>query len=428
MPVPMPDCASNPCDDDPPVSRRYAWLVFFLTFGLMLSDYMSRQVINAVFPALKAEWALTDTQLGLLVSVVALTVGVMSFPVSLLADRWGRVKSATAMALLWGVATIACGLSGNFFMLFIARALVGLGEAGYGSAGGAILLGVFPRRLHATVTGAFLSAALFGSVLGVMFGGLIADSYGWRMAFILVGASGLVLAIVYPLLVREPAPAGRQAAARMPLKAVFHELLRAPSALWTYLASGLQMFVQGSIIAWIPSYLNRYHAMDLSQAAMFAGGLVLMAGIGMTLGGALVDRLSTRYARNRLLVPMCYALGSSFLLLAALLLADGQLQLLLIGLGLLIGAGFAGPSGAVVSSVTNASLRASVLATLTLGNNILGLAPGPFITGLLADSFNLHLAMTLVPLIGLGAAAAYFAASRHYLQDLQLQQNSRPAH
>jgi MFS family permease len=168
--------------------------------------------------------------------------------------------------------------------------------------------------------------------------------------------------------------------------------------------------------------------MDLSQAAMFAGGLVLMAGIGMTLGGALVDRLSTRYARNRLLVPMCYALGSSFLLLAALLLADGQLQLLLIGLGLLIGAGFAGPSGAVVSSVTNASLRASVLATLTLGNNILGLAPGPFITGLLADSFNLHLAMTLVPLIGLGAAAAYFAASRHYLQDLQLQQNSRPAH
>jgi MFS family permease len=245
----MPDCASSPCDDDPPVSRRYAWLVFFLTFGLMLSDYMSRQVINAVFPALKAEWALTDTQLGLLVSVVALTVGVMSFPVSLLADRWGRVKSATAMALLWGLATIACGLSGNFFMLFIARALVGLGEAGYGSAGGAILLGVFPRRLHATVTGAFLSAALFGSVLGVMFGGLIADSYGWRMAFILVGASGLVLAIVYPLLVREPAPAGRQAAARMPLKAVFHELLRAPSALWTYLASGLQMFVQGSIIA-----------------------------------------------------------------------------------------------------------------------------------------------------------------------------------
>lgn len=170
-------------DDSPPVSRRYAWLVFVLTFGLMLSDYMSRQVINAVFPSLKAEWALSDTQLGLLVSVVALTVGIMTFPISLLADRWGRVKSATIMAIVWGLATIACGLSGNFLALFLARAMVGLGEAGYGSAGGAILLSVFPRRLHATVVGAFLSAALFGSVLGVVLGGTLAQHYGWRMAF-----------------------------------------------------------------------------------------------------------------------------------------------------------------------------------------------------------------------------------------------------
>ena len=177
----------------------------------MLSDYLSRQVINAIFPFLKAEWALSDAQLGSLTSIVALVVGVMTFPISLLADRWGRVRSATAMALVWGVATIACGLAGNYTALFIARAAVGLGEAGYGSAGGAILTHVFPPRLHSTVMGMFLAAGLFGSVLGVMLGGIIANSLGWQMAFFIVGAGGLALAIVFPFVVKEPpssAPSG----------------------------------------------------------------------------------------------------------------------------------------------------------------------------------------------------------------------------
>ena len=85
-----------------PAPRLYAWVVFALTFGLMLSDYLSRQVITPIFPFLKLEWSLTDTQLGALVSVVALIVGVSAVPIALLADRWGRVKSITVMAGLWG--------------------------------------------------------------------------------------------------------------------------------------------------------------------------------------------------------------------------------------------------------------------------------------------------------------------------------------
>lgn len=292
-------------DDAPLISRGYVWLVFALTFGLMLSDYMSRQVINAVFPSLKAEWALSDTQLGALVGVVALTVGVMSFPISLMADRWGRVKSVTLMAIVWGLATVACGLSGSFLAMFLARALVGLGEAGYGSAGGAILLSVFPRRLHSTVVGAFLAAGLFGSVLGVMFGGMLAQHYGWRMAFIVVGAGGLILALIYPLVVREPASRKVQSKAeRLPLSAVIRQLLTTRTALWTYLGSGLQMFIQGAVIAWTPSYLNRFHAMDMAKSATVAGVLLLASGIGMIFGGVLADRLSRHNQRNRLRVPM----------------------------------------------------------------------------------------------------------------------------
>ena len=83
------------------IPRKYAWLVFALTFGLLISDYMSRQVLNAVFPLIKSEWALTDSQLGLLSGIVALMVGLLTLPLSILADRFGKVKSLTLMAVLW---------------------------------------------------------------------------------------------------------------------------------------------------------------------------------------------------------------------------------------------------------------------------------------------------------------------------------------
>jgi MFS family permease len=195
--------ASRPSNDTARVSRIYAWAVFALTFGLMLSDYLSRQVIGAVFPFLKAEWALSDSQLGMLVSVVSLTVGLLSVPISLVSDRWGRVKSITVMAFVWCLATVACGLAQSYAQLLSARAFVGLGEAAYGAAGGALLAHVFPARQRAAVLGAFLSASFLGSVLGVVIGGAVAAQSSWRMAFFAVGAPGLLLAVIYPFVVRD---------------------------------------------------------------------------------------------------------------------------------------------------------------------------------------------------------------------------------
>ena len=157
-------------------TRTYAWIVFALTFGLLISDYMSRQVLNAVFPLLKAEWALSDARLGLLSGIVALMVGLLTFPLSLLADRWGRVRSLTLMAALWSLATLACGLAKNFEQMFLARLFVGVGEAAYGSVGIAVVLSVFPARLRATVTGAFMAGGMFGSVLGMAAGGILATA------------------------------------------------------------------------------------------------------------------------------------------------------------------------------------------------------------------------------------------------------------
>src|SRR6478752_7728388 len=129
-------------------SSRYPWIVFALTFGLLLSDYMSRQVLSAIFPFLKTEWALSDSQLASLSSIVALMVGLLTLPLSLLADRWGRVKSLVAMAGLWSIATLLCAVAGSYEQMLGARFLVGVGEAAYGSVGIAVVLSVFAPRLR----------------------------------------------------------------------------------------------------------------------------------------------------------------------------------------------------------------------------------------------------------------------------------------
>ena len=186
-----------------PRIAAYAWVVFALTFGLLISDYMARQVLNAVFPLLKAEWSLTDGQLGFLSGVVALMVGLLTCPVSLLADRLGRVKSIAAMAVVWSAATVLCGLAQSYQQMLAARVLVGVGEAAYGSVGIAVIISVFPKQMRATLTGAFMAGGLAGQVLGVAIGGIVAAAHGWRTAFLAIGAGGLLLALLYPLVVKE---------------------------------------------------------------------------------------------------------------------------------------------------------------------------------------------------------------------------------
>ena len=148
----------------------YAWVVFALTVGLLLSDYMSRQVLNAVFPLIKSAWGLSDTRLGSLSSVVALMVGLLTFPLSVLADRWGRIRSLVLMATLWSLATLGCAIAQSYGEMLVARALVGVGEAAYGSVGIAVVLSIFPRACEAR------------SPVSSWRVGLLVRCWGWRSA------------------------------------------------------------------------------------------------------------------------------------------------------------------------------------------------------------------------------------------------------
>ncbi|WP_223504527.1 MFS transporter [Pseudomonas sp. BF-R-24] len=414
------------------VARKYAWIVFALTFGLLISDYMSRQVLNAVFPLLKSEWILSDGQLGLLSGIVALMVGLLTFPLSLLADRFGRVKSLALMALLWSVATLGCALAQDYQQMFIARFMVGVGEAAYGSVGIAVVISVFPKHMRATLTSAFMAGGLFGAVLGMALGGAIAAKLGWRWSFAGMALFGLCLAVLYPLIVKEARIAPQRAAqiankTAAAVKRPLRTLWSSRSVVATYVGSGLQLFVGGTVMVWIPSYLNRYYDMPTDKAGGMAALIVLCSGVGMILCGMLSDRLCRHSPERKVALAIGFCLGSCLLLSAAFALQAGPVQLLLICLGMLIATGTTGPAGAMVANLTHYSVHGTAFATLTLANNLLGLAPGPFITGRVSDLIGLHAAFQLVPLVSLAAAAVFFYAKCHYHKDIaRLQGQSVP--
>jgi MFS family permease len=401
--------------------------VFALIVALMLSDYMSRSVINAVLPDLKLEWTLDDSQLGLLVSIVPLIVGIAAWPVALLADRWGYVKSITVMAAIWCVATVLSGLAQNHAQMLMARAAVGLGEAGYGAVGAAVLASLFPAARMSAIVGAFQSAAVFGTVLGVVAGGVIGARHGWQAPFLWVGGASLLLVVLFPLLVREAprSAVGAAAAPRVRLRVAMREVLATRSARFTYVASGLQVLVLAVIGAWMPTFLAREYGLAADQAAARAGLLILMAAVGMIAGGVLADRAGRARGRTKLHFAGLYTLASFLLLATAFALPAGPVQMVLLFAGTLVAGGHAGVAVSAVVDVTHPGLRATAIATVALFNNLLGLAPGPYLVGVLSDSIGLKSALTIVPVAGLFASACFLLAAGSYERDVALKEARR---
>jgi len=414
--------------NDFPFGERQAWFAFAMTIGLMMVDYLDRQVIVSLFPHIKAAWGASDKQLGALVSVVSVTVALAGIPVALLADRWSRVRSIVVMGTVWSLATIACLFTRNYGQLMAARAAVGLGEAGYGSVGAALIASLFPERLRAGLLAALFASASLGSVLGVMLGGVIAAHWGWQAAFGVVGLPGLLLALLYIKvrdyntvdLAPERAPSEpKRGAARFALKT----LARSRTIRWVCLGAAAQLIVVSSIWAWLPSFLNRYHGIDPASAGVRAAAVVLIGAAGSIFWGVVVDRLCIGQPRRKayMLAGLCiFTLSLLMPTFAGTGGLDYGTQFALIALGGFTMSCTVGPVSAIVIEVTPAGLRATGAAVLSLFQNLLGLAAGPLITGALSDALGLDTALTIVPLFGVLAALCFVAASRSYEAEVGL--------
>jgi len=418
--------------DDYLFDAKTAWFAFAMTIGLMLFDYIDRQVIVSLFPHIKEEWLLSDKQLGSLVSIVSVTVALGGIPIALIADRTSRVKSIFWMALAWSLACISSMFTRSYGQLLTTRSIVGAGEAGYGSVGAALIASHFPSRVRGALLAGFFATASVGSVLGVVLGGVIATHWGWKTAFGVVGVPGLLLALLYLKVkdyktyrLTERHDAAIQSA-RGVVQFIVQALSRTPTLLWTCVGAACQLIVVSSVWAWLPSYLNRFYDLPADQAGIKAALVVLAGAIGSVVWGYIVDRAGRQAPRKKLFAMAAICVLAMVLLLIAFGVGtwfgtspslSGRLGLVILG-GLVVTC-TVGPVSAIVMDVVHPGVRSTGSSVLSLFQNLFGLAAGPFITGILSDAMGLQLAMAIMPAFGIFAALAFLKASGSYVPDMQ---------
>jgi len=416
---------SNAADNGFLMSKANSLYIFFLLFLLYMFDYIDRMVVVSLFPYLKADWGLSDTQCGLMVSVVYWSIVCFSFPAAVIVDRWSRKKSIGIMALVWGLATASCAFTRNFGQLFVARTIVGIGEAGYAPGGTALLAALFPERMRSMMVGLWTAALPLGSAIGIIAGAYIAAKYGWRHAFGIVAIPGIFIAILfffikdYKTVTLEKNTADeKNSAKKMKWSLYARQFMHTPSLVLTYLAFSGSMFLTAAYITWLPTYLQRVGNLSMEQAA-FRGSLVmLLAIIGFPLGGFIADKWRKTRINARLVFPAISAFVTAVIFFSALYFFTGSIQYYVLLLGGITASAFSPAAIAVTQDVVHPGLRATSYSFCVITQNLLGSSLGPLFVGIVSDMYDITTAMMIVPLSSIVASILFFIASFYYERDI----------
>lgn len=393
-------------------------------------DYIDRMVITSLFPFLKSDWNLTDTQCGMLVSAVYWSIVLFTFPISILVDRWSRRKTIGLMAVVWSIATGIGAISQTFRQLFITRSIVGVGEAGYAPGGSAMMSALYPQSKRSLMMGLWNASIPLGSAIGVAIGGIIAAHWGWRHALGIVAIPGFIIAILFFFVkdyktiglertVEVPSKSIERKKVRMSIQDTLAEFLSKPSLIFTYFGMAGVVFTTTSLLTWLPTYFHRVQGVLEKDAGVKASAVMLFAIIGAPLGGYITDRWRKKQINARLLVPTLTSLLSAILMFLAFSVFDGQIQyLILLSMGVSITA-FIAATAAVTQDVVHPGLRAMSYAIAVVIQNLLGASLGPIVMGAISDATNIQTAFTYLPVALLIAAALFFAGSFYYEKDLK---------
>jgi MFS family permease len=404
-------------------SKGYSNYVFMLLFLLYVFDYADRMVVNSMFTSIQKDWFISDTQCGWLVSVIYLAIGILTFPVSILVDRWSRTKTIGLMAIVWSLATALCAITGNYVQLFMARILIGFGEAGYAPGGSALISGMYPLEKRSKMMGLWNASIPLGSAIGVGMGGIIAQSLGWKHAFGIVAVPGLLIAILF-LFVKDYKTVDLSFIDRsnnkikMEKKDMIREFISKPSVIYTYFGMAAVVFVTTAIIVWLPKYFEIERHMEPKTAGSLAGAVMLLALIGAPLGGFLIDKWRLSEPRARLLFPALSTLVSGIFLFIALALLKGTGQLIVLFVfGILIMTFIAG-AAAVTQDVIHPGLRATSYAIAVAVQNLIGSFTAPIVLGKISDLSNIKTAVSILPFVLMLGALLFYLGSKHYVNDM----------
>jgi MFS family permease len=410
-------------------NKRYTNYLFSLLCLLYMFDYVDRMVISSLFPFLKAEWHLTDTQCGGLVSAVYASIVLFTLPISILIDRWSRRKTVGLMAVLWSIATGLGAFTGSFRQLFATRSLIGVGEAGYAPGGSAMISALYPQEKRSWMMGLWNASIPLGSAIGVAVGGIIATHFGWRHALGIVAIPGFIIAILFffvkdyktvGLVKNQPITdkTAHRKMVKMSIVDLFREFTQKPSLIFTYFGMAGVVFTTTAMMTWLPTYFIRVHGMEVGPAGLKSSVVMLLAIIGAPVGGYLVDRWRKRRVNARMIFPAISTLISAIFMFLGFTVFKGQLQyLLLLSMGISITA-FISAAAAVTQDVVHPGLRAISYSIAVLVQNSIGSMMAPVVMGKISDLTNIQTAFNLLPISLLIAVVLFFAGSFYYERDL----------
>ncbi|MBN1574895.1 MAG: MFS transporter [Deltaproteobacteria bacterium] len=418
-----------------PVSRGYSYYVFTLLFLLYVFDYIDRMVVSSLFPFLIKDWGITTVQCSWLASIVTISMTIFVFPVSLLVDRWSRKKTIGLMAVLWSIAAGACALTKNFKQLLSLRSVIGIGEAAYTPGGHAMIAAYFPEERRATMNGYFTAAIPLGSALGVILGGQIAETIGWRYAFGLTAIPGLFVAILFfwvkdyktAQIVKGKTehfiPEDPATHEKMSFWEIVKEFAKTPSVIFTYLGYVGSTFVTTSLITFLPLYFHRIEGLDMFKAGTKTSVIFLLAIIGAPFGGFIADKWRKRRLNARMAFPAISSILTAIFLMIAFNYTEGQTQYIFLILFGFTAPMFASAGSAVTQDVVQPGLRAISYSLAQFFMMMLGYTLGPLFVGYMCsrfgNDFDLLPGFGLLPLFTLFGGVMFFIGSYYYVRDLK---------
>ena len=374
-----------------------------LTILLLVNfvNYVDRQIIFSLFPAIRRDFALSFEQLGYLATAFTVVLSVGSFPLGMLADRVSRRAVISAAVLFWSGATFFTGIANSFRTLLAARGMVGVGEAAYSPAGAAVLSASFPSEVRARVQGAFDIGMFAGGATGIALGGLMLQSFGWRPAFFLVGIPGVLLGLSATLLPRSGRAVSEE---RMGMR----ELLRVPAFLALLLSGWFCSFAGYSYVAWAPELVQDYKGFGARESGL---AIALAVGLGGTLGIAAGAYLSDLLAKVRswgraVVVPIGFVLGAPAIFLA--LHSTSKVDFIVFfGLAAFFLSWYHGPLTATIHDLVPPRGHATALGFYNLFVNLFSMALAPLVIGRAADRYSLPTALH-IPIAAQLLGAAFF--------------------
>ena len=349
---------------------------------------------------LRVEFALSDTQLGLLSGTAfALFYATLGIPIARLADRFSRVSIISIALALWSFATAACGAAQSFLQLFLARVAVGVGEAGGGPPSHSLIGDYFEVGRRSFAMAVFNLGTSLGAVGGLVLGGYIADSYGWRWAFVAAGAPGVALAIIVKLTLREPerGKLDESLSTNNEPSRTNNEHIRIRDSireLWANLVYRRALFgmtfngmVGYGLAFWLAPLYVRQFDLSLTTVGAIVGGVnITCVSAGMLFGGYIADRYAARDPRWRIRIPAIALVVSFPFYLCAFWQNDVVPMTVLFGLGLFANAAGSAAPLSMVQIVVRPRIRAEAAAYVFFFINIFGLGVSPLIVGYISDA------------------------------------------